>query len=350
MRLLLVTPDLDHNSLGRTYCLWLLAQAAGWDARVVAPRGARIWAPLDGTPFAAVCSALPEPAAPALAKLLPGTDLVIAVKPLPPSFGLARKAADRAGVPVMVDIDDPDLEAVRARRTPVKRAAKWMLKPRTMAQAARLHRHALRVPRIVSNPYLQRIYGGAVIPHVREPSAAPHVHTSAEPSVVFVGTNRAHKGVDVLRAAVAAAAGAGVMLTVTDRAPADARPWERWVGQTSFAEGLRLVESADIVVIPSLRTTWSIGQLPAKLVDGMMAGAAVVVSDVEPLGWAVGAGGLLVEPGSVPQLAAALTRLTDPAERSRLGAAAHRRALELFTVHANVETFVGACRAAAETR
>ncbi len=138
-----------------------------------------------------------------------------------------------------------------------------------------------------------------------------------------------------------------VTLTVTDDPPADARPEERWIGQTTFAEGMRLVESADIVVIPSLRTTWSIGQLPAKLVDGMMAGAAVVVSDVEPLDWAVGDGGIRVEPGSVAQLADALTRLTDAEERARLGAAAHRRAIELFTVDANLAPFVDACRAAA---
>ena len=50
-RVLLVTPNFDNNSLGRTYCLWLLCRELGWSPRIVGVRGDRIWLPLAGSDF-----------------------------------------------------------------------------------------------------------------------------------------------------------------------------------------------------------------------------------------------------------------------------------------------------------
>lgn len=342
MRIAIFTPDITSNSLGRTYCLWLLMRANGWETEVFAPRGGEIWGPLRGGDFATNCRTVDEDD-PELLAAVEAADLVLAVKPVETSFGRARRLAHAAQRPLLLDVDDPDLEAALSWRRPLRRFAKGILKFGAVRRNTELKRLALQADTIVSNPVLQAIYGGPVVPHVRDDRGFGAPHTSSKPSIAFVGTNRKHKGVDILREAVANRQDLGITLKLTDEAPEDAQPWEQWVGMTSFDEGLALVENADIVVIPSKDDGYAHGQLPAKLMDAMLAGRAVIVSDIEPMTWAVGSGGLTVEPSSVPALANALEKLTDPLVRRELGSQARRKALDLFTIDANREPFREVC-------
>jgi glycosyltransferase involved in cell wall biosynthesis len=199
---------------------------------------------------------------------------------------------------------------------------------------------------MVSNPVLQDLYGGDIVPHVRVPSTEPAYGDSAEPVVRFVGSPRGHKGVDVLRRSVAALAPEGFSLEVTGLPPEDAAPWERWLGTTTLAEGERLVATADVVAIPSLPTAWSPAQLPAKLIDAMMHGRAIVASSTGPVAWALGTAGMLVPPGDEGALRAALRRLQDPEERAEYGRAARERAVRRFSVETNAPVFERAALAA----
>ncbi|MER7279695.1 glycosyltransferase [Dactylosporangium sp. NPDC000244] len=79
--------------------------------------------------------------------------------------------------------------------------------------------------------------------------------------------------------------------------------------------------------------------MPAKLVDAMMAGAAVVATDVGPNRWALGAAGLRVPPGDAAALSAALRRCLDPGLRAELGARANAWARARFSVEALVPAF-----------
>ena len=353
MKVVFVTPDMGDNSTGRTYCLWLLAEALGWESTTLANGRSAVWPPLAGSPFADTITPLPDrraDAEDAIRQHADQCDVVVAVKPVENSFGLCLGALRGKRFPLVLDIDDPDLEVVLGDRTPrVRRLAKWLVRHRTMSRALALRRRVGTVPRFVSNPELQRIYGGTLLPHVRQPpDALATVAGDAGVSVVFVGTNRAHKGVDLLRSAVARLAPEGYRLTVTDTPPADPHPWECWTGPTSLADGARLVAAADIVAVPSLDTPWAWGQLPAKLVDAMLAGVPLVVSAIDPMPWAVADGGLAVRPGDEDDLVEALRALRAPAVRGRIGALASRRGRDLFTVDANTAAFsdvlVGAAR------
>ncbi len=71
----------------------------------------------------------------------------------------------------------------------------------------------------------------------------------------------------------------------------------------------------------------------------MMAGVPVVASDVGPIAWALGDGGVLVPPGDVDALAAGLASLADPAVRDRLGRLGRARALATFSVEAVAPAF-----------
>ena len=86
-----------------------------------------------------------------------------------------------------------------------------------------------------------------------------------------------------------------------------------------------------MVAIPSQDWTYSRGQLPVKIIDAMMAGRAVVGSDLEPIRWALGGTGIVVPPANAEALAAALDSLRSPDIRADLGARARERALATFT-------------------
>ncbi len=343
-RVILLTPNFDNNSLGRTFCLWLLAKHLGFDVRVCGVKGSVIWKPLSSSEFAGDCI-VPTTAAEAKSIVLEQirqADLVIAVKPLPSSFGVAIELCELADVPLLLDIDDPDLE-VRTLWLPLyERLARRLLRPR-YRELLKLRELTKHYERIVSNPVLKRMYGGEIIPHVRTLSVADPIYgDSHRPVVRFVGSPRGHKGTSVLRKAVARLADRGFSLEVTAPAPEDPHEWERWLGQTSMREGAALVATADIVAIPSLVNSWSPAQLPAKLVDAMIHGRAIVASRTEPMEWALAGTGVLVDPGDIDGLASALERLESPEARRELGTRARERAIELFTVERVAPTFLRA--------
>src|SRR5690606_1400857 len=145
------------------------------------------------------------------------------------------------------------------------------------------------------------------------------------PVVAFVGTNHPHKGLAEVRQAVSRLQQEGISLVITDSPPPDAHPWERWVGATTLAGGQALVQRSDIVILASHRVPWSEGQLPAKLIDAMMAGRAIGVSNITPLTWALGETGRVTEPGDVGGIAAVIREYADPQVRSSVGRASRER-------------------------
>jgi glycosyltransferase involved in cell wall biosynthesis len=96
------------------------------------------------------------------------------------------------------------------------------------------------------------------------------------------------------------------------------------------AERDRLLDASDVFVLPSQAEG-----LPMALLEAMAAGLPAIVTPVGGIPDALthGAEGLLVEPGNIDQLAAAMTRLLcDESERLAAGRRAHARA-RLFDVH-----------------
>ncbi|WP_104089092.1 glycosyltransferase [Cryobacterium sp. N19] len=347
MKIVFLTPDISQNSIGRTYCLWQLAESLGWTSKIVSTLGVSVWGPLRGSHFGDQCTVLsPNTVITEIARFSP--DLIIAVKPLPESFGLALHAARETGIPILLDIDDPDLEAQLAYGDPIRRIAKTVLRSKRMTMLKSLRSAAMVTPTIVSNPILQATYGGAVVPHVRPDLGFGATHQSGSPTIAFVGTARRHKGLKSLRAAVAQSQGLGVNLIITDTIPPDAKVWEEWVGETSMERGQEIVLNSDIVIIPSLNSVYGRGQFPVKVVDAMLSGRAIAVTEVGPLPWAVGDGGLVVRPGSVAQIKAVISTLADPVFRRDIGIRARARALAVFSVGVNRDNFARACCSASD--
>lgn len=251
------------------------------------------------------------------------------------------------GIPLLLDNDDPDLEATLSWRQPIRRLAKEVLHPQTVARARLFRRWTSKYTRTVSNPELVRSARDYLLPHVREDLGDGAPHLSGDPKIAFVGSPAKHKGLEILRYAVAQARkNCSMTLTITAPPPIDSQPWENWVGITSFRDGIGLVRNSDIVALPSRNVSYAHGQLPVKLVDAMFLGRAIVVSDIEPMPWAIarGSAGLVVPPDSKCALVEALLRLRDPALRTKLGYMARERAQTIFGVEDNAITFEKACR------
>lgn len=350
MRIVICSPELSDNSLGRAYSLGLAAAISGHRVSVIG-RGGPIWRPVLGTPFADACRAVTGADDPVALGAVRRADVIVSLKVWPESLVLALRLGRAAGVPVIVDVDDPDIEATLAQATP-----RDMLRVQSELTTRSRHPLALRAARalarrrpvMVSNPTLLEFYDGTVVPHVRE-QRPPAPVRDAEPLVIaFVGTPHRHKGIDHLRAAVRAVHHRGVELLLTAHPPHDAEPWERWVGPTSLAEGLELVDRADVIAIPSLATWYGPYQFPVKLVDAMMAGRAIVASDLPPIRWVLGDAGMLVPPGDVAALAESLTALHNPDRRAALGRRAWQRALREFSAEAGSQALQPVLEAAVD--
>lgn len=351
MRVAATVSELSGNVLGRAFALWLLARQLGWEFLIVGPPRGALWEPLRGHPLEELVVSRTDAE---LASIRRRFDVVIALKPLPESLRLARELA--AGeLPLIVDIDDPDLDVAIARMGFGQRSRfsspHRLIKGTHPIQLRRTRASLAGHPLIVSNPQLQQLYGGVVIPHVRPPRHSPRGLVSR--SVVgFVGTVRPHKGVDVLRRAIEEVRRRrDIELYVTDRPPRDSRPWERWVGPQPIADLEQTLSHVHISAVPSLAEGYGPLQLPVKLIDGMALGLPVVASDLPPIRWCAQDSVLLVPPGNVSALAEALCSLFDDDDLAmRLGRAAHARAVAAFSPHAVAPVFADVVRRAVRVR
>ena len=336
LSVVLVVHDLSNGCMARARALAEVLDLLGHQTRTVSAWGEEVWPPARGTPFAASAARLSRRG---VADAVGGADLVIAVKVLPQSLGLALQAAVRSGVPIIADVDDPDVEA-RTQWAPARSLLSQAVHhPKHYAQLRALRWAARRLTTTVSNPVLQSIYGGELVPHAVPDRGAGQQHTSDRPLLSFIGTVGPHKGVGLLRAATARLHEEGWRLLVTAEPPPDARPWETWTGPR-VPDSRALLQRSDVVVIASgapdqaagegLQADYARAQLPLKLIEAMLAARAVVVSDYGPLPWAARAAPV-VPVADVDALVAALRPLADPELRNRLGGKLREEAIARYT-------------------
>ena len=203
----------------------------------------------------------------------------------------------------------------------------------------------------VASRFLQQRFGGLLVPHVRDtdawkpgaadPAAARRrLGVGDERLVLFLGTPRAYKGVDDLAAAVARLGRKDVALAVVGADPASATgqrlraalPEIRLAGPIPFSEVPMYLEAADVVAAPQRDTSDTRGQVPAKIFDAMALGRPIVATRVSMIPEILDGVGVLVPPGDVDALSAALARLIDhPAEAWALGARARERCVERYS-------------------
>ncbi len=273
-----------------------------------------------------------------LARELVGGDLIVAIKPRLHSFGLALAAKRERARPVLLDIDDwelgffsPWVDAAFAPISWVSAASnlhtRWYFEQTHRADAIS-----------VTSQFLERRFGGTHIPHARPERLGSTRAPAARPLVMFVGTPRPHKGLGDLVRAFACVRTPGAELCIIgarqDRelaalAAKDARiRIEASVDMEALPDRL---SEAWVIVIPQRESSASRAQLPAKLIDAMALGKAIVSTDVGDMPrWLSDECGVIVPADDPSRLGAAIEALlADPDRRARLGSNARARFVEL---------------------
>jgi hypothetical protein len=335
-RLIAIGSTTRRNRIGRAFSLWLTAREAGLPFRYIGIDDGPLWEPLrEHEEFRAdvrVASGIPDLERQVAAETGPDAVLVIC-KPRPELLSLGRRLG--RSVPVIVDIDDPELEVGWGTTKLRSRAALVARYGPSRFRFGWARRVVKRMNVITSSPVLQSRYGGEVVPHVREaiPPSSVREPDAAPFTVGFIGTPRSYKGIEEVRAAVAElATEREVRVCITASPPGDALPWEEWVGATSLQAGIRLLDSCDAVAIVSQPGPWGDLQVPVKLIDAMHASVPAVITPRPPLLWAAGGACVVVPDGCVSEISKALRLIADDCSLAQaLRSAARRRALSTFT-------------------
>jgi glycosyltransferase involved in cell wall biosynthesis len=335
-RIIAIGSTMRRNRIGRAFSLWMTARSGGLDFQYFGIDDGPLWEPLrtneafrSDVRVAADMRDLKRRVADEF-----GSDsAVIVCKPRPELLPLARKLTSSA--PVIVDIDDPELEVGWANTKLRSRAALIARYGPSRFRFRWAKRTVKRMHVITSNPVLQGLYGGEIVPHAREATAPSRtqVRPGAAFTVGFIGTPRQHKGIDEVRTAVAdLARERPVRLCITAPPPSDARPWEDWVGTTSIDDGRRLLECCDAVAVVSHAGSWGDQQVPVKLIDAMHAAVPAVITPRPPLLWAAGGASVVVADGRTSDIADAFRLLADDSALAKaLGTASQQRAHQMFT-------------------
>ena len=358
MKISVLAFDLSDNATGRADLLARLL-APRWEVEVVGPRfGVDVWRPALGG--AVAHRAIPVGDArryPRFARvwreLLARVDgdVLYASKTRPTSYGAALLARRSRRRPLLLDVDDWEVGFFR-------RAGAWgtlgralnLGNPNGLPWTWLMERLAPRADAItVASRFLQRRFGGTLIPHVRDTEAwdparydraeaRARIGVGGERVVMFLGTPRGHKGVEDLVEAVGAL-GSDVRLVMVGADAASeagrrwaARPWVRLVGEIPFDDVPRYLVAADAVAVPQRATSDTVGQVPAKIFDAMALARPIVSTAVSMIPEILDGCGVLVPPGDVIALSTALRRLLDdPLSAAELGRRARARCQEHYS-------------------
>ncbi len=359
MKICLICFDLSNNSLGRT-ALLASALAKQHEVEIIGTsKKGDIWYPMRDieTPL----RIYPWRRYPAFISTIykmvkeMDADIFIACKLRPTSFGIALLKKWLTGKPVVVDIDDWEagfyyhsgfwgcVGRFLNFSNPNGLPYTWLME--------RLVGFADSV--IVSNKFLQNRFTGCLIPHCRDTSIldpdkfdAQEVKKSlglqGNRVVMFLGTPRAHKGIDDLICAVENLDYPDVRLVfIGAESSFDPQRNKSISNQEKvvvlpkipFDQLPKHLSAADILVVPQRDTTDTQGQIPAKLFDAMAMAIPVITTPVSDIPEVLGGNGYLVEPGNSEQLATTLKYVLDhPEEAKEKGIRARQRCIELYDI------------------
>lgn len=368
-----VCPDVSANCLGRALVLADVLGTDGMDVRIVGPQlGRGVWPPYRG-------AAVPLRSYPMthvgdypayvrwLRSELEGRRVIVS-KPRPTSLGVTL-ATGRSPSQFLLDVDDWEIGLRHAGGPLSRRLYSLATRLSDWAHPGKFNGYpamracdllARRAPHgLASNRFLQRRYGGEILPHVRDPARLDPARSDragirrrhgleGRTWVGFVGSPTPHKGVEDLISALARAGSeAGLFLAGLDpRRPFHVQLADRACA-TLGSERVRIVEAfpldqvpemtvaPDIICLPSRDEPSARGQMPAKVYDAMMMERAIVATATSDLPEVLEGCGVVVRPGDSDGLVDALEALAaDEVRRVELGRAARRRAVERYSYEA----------------
>ena len=280
-------------------------------------------------------------------------DVIIACKLRPTSFGIALIKKLTSNIPVIADIDDWELGFLYHSgfwgtvgrffnfSNPNGLPYTWLME--------RLIGFANST--IVSNRFLQNKFSGTLIYHCRDTSILDPEKFDSDSIknrlglknrkvVMFLGTPRAHKGIQELFIAIEKINDPDVILllggadsSIQSHIDNMKSNQDRVVvfPKIPFKDLPEYLAVADILVIPQRRTTDTEGQIPAKLFDAMAMAKPIITTPISDIPEVLGENGFFIEPEDPDQLANTIEYiLSHPEEALLKGKKARERCTELY--------------------
>ena len=353
MKISIICHDLSNNALGRAYIIAKMIQQE-YEVEVIGPviedQNKPIWEPVANdtsikyTRLENTLKSLKSD----LQKI--DGDVIYSIKPKVTSYGYAllKKLLNRKKV--LLDEDDYDIALIDQLDliTKIKNSLRLFSihNPLYHYLLERLISFADGVT--VSSPFLQEKYGGIIIPHVRsssminvEPSVIKtlrdNLKLKGHKVIVFMGTVRQHKGIDTLVNALDTLKLQGIKLLIVGVSNEQlslipSRDFIITVPPQPFEAIARFVSLADLVVIPQKNIQFAQGQTPAKLIDAMAMGKAIIASEVGPIPSILKNCGLIFKPDNVAELANKIRTVLDDDElQTKLGKSAREKFMTTYS-------------------
>ena len=351
--------DLSDNSLGRVAIL-AKTLARHHQVELVGPaKQGKIWYPLQDLDLP--IKSFPWNRYPAFVPtirqmmLAIDGDVLFACKLRPTSFGVGLMKKWTSGKPLLVDIDDWELGFFY-------RAGFWgrvgrflnFSNPNGLPHTWLMEKLVNFADGItVSNGFLQNRFSGTLLYHCRDTSlldpdkfdrdgAKEKLGVKNKKVVMFLGTPRAHKGVEDLAEAMNKIDDPDACLVIIGAEDGLGGLREKLAKEDRlvllpmipFRDLPEHLAAADVVVIPQRKTSDTVGQMPAKIFDAMAMAKPIVSTRVSDIPDVLGDCGYLVEPGNVQQLAEAMDHVfTHPEEALAKGKKARERCIAHYDIN-----------------
>jgi glycosyltransferase involved in cell wall biosynthesis len=282
-------------------------------------------------------------------------DILIACKLRPASFGIAIIKKWASGVPVIVDIDDWELGFLyhSGFLSKVGRFLNFS-NPNGLPYTWLMERlTGLADSIVVSNRFLQNKFSGPLVYHCRDTSIldpdkfdSDSIKTKlglkGKRVVMFLGTPRAHKGMEELFIAIEKIKDQSIRLVLIGADPSIQSYLDKMQSnqdrvvifpKISFKDLPQHLSAADILVIPQRDTTDTQGQIPAKLFDAMSMAKPIITTPLSDIEEVLGGYGYLIDPSNPYQLAKTIEYIFANPEEARLkGLNARKRCQELYDI------------------
>lgn len=295
--------DLSNNSLGRAYILAKMLSKK-YDVEIIGPKfGKGIWHPVahDKTIKYIELSNTLWDWRKNLSKI--NGDIIYAVKPYGTSYGYAllKKLISRK----LVILDEDDWDFGFFLDKPKKQLIHELLHvdlfninnpiyTYIFGKLAFLADHIT-----VSSTFLQKKFGGTIIPHARDaemfnvdPVRVSILRKEHNPEnktiIMFFGSVRKHKGIDTIVQALDAMEHKNILFLIVGvdteaKKIIPERSYIKTLPTQDFQTLPTILAMADLVVLPQKNSPSTVGQVPAKVFDAMALGKPIIASDVSDL-------------------------------------------------------------------
>ena len=372
MKISILTPDLSHNCLGRAYLLAKILQRH-YEVEIIGPMfGAGIWEPVANDKsiiykaFKISGRLKPYWQIGELIKKIDG-DIIYASKPLFSSFGIGLLKKVFKKKPLILDIDDWQMGFVRENYS--RLSIYWRFR---FIASSTLYFYSLGSywnnlineklinfadEITVSNNFLKEKFGGNIIWHGRDTDnfnpqkynrkllMEKYKINDSKKVVMFLGTPREHKGVEILISAVSMIKNKDIVLFIVGIGDNDnygkklTKTAKEMLGDKYKGFGIQPFEKipeylnlADIFIIPQKKNFATVGQIPAKVFDAMAMAKPIIATNVSDLPEILDGCGWIVEPENPEKLAEAIQNvLKNPKEAEEIGQKARQKCIEKYS-------------------